>query len=267
MPHEVFIGELQKALAESRTLADDAPVVFRQVRKELEDERTEGNKNKTVEEQRAAITEAQERDALARRLVGSLGSTFWDAVVSVRAHPEDGLTAWHEGAATHAANADAIARHARELLDLLGRLDAVTREAISRGYLPPTSLTLPAPLRRSLGEMMMGFQPHEWTAAVEARKVLAQMVRDAKVWAMEARKDAKRPRGPRVNSARVDLSEWVAFQLKRAGVRPTEGKTTTFGRVLSLVQLAAGFPAGRDTGRDMRHVLSDPSVWKLIRTF
>ena len=252
-----FLGNLNKALAKSRTLAEDAPDVFRRIQQQLARDRAEG------EGKKPPITDAEEKNALARELVKSVGPTLWTAATAARTpYDEDNsdTDSWHEEARTQTERADAIARQARQLLALFPLLDLVVRKAVDRGYLCRDTT------RQNLGpvsvveilENVTG-----WAAAIDVRRPLALLAHQADMWATAARKDAKRRPGRRVDWRRKDLSVWVVLQLARVGVLKIGGKTRTVGRVLSLVQRAAGFPE-RDIERYLRYVLKKPFVVKYL---
>ena len=247
---QAFLGDLYKALAESRTLAEDAPDVFRQIQQQLARDRAEGEGTKPP------IADAEEKNALARELVKSVGPTLWDEAHTPHDNDNSDADRWHEEARTQAERADAIARQARQLLALFPPFDLVVHKAIDLGYLcrDTTERNL---AWGSIGEILENVTG--WAAAIDVRRPLALLAHQADMWETAARKDAKRRPGRRVDWRRRVLSEWVVLQLAQVGVLPIGGKTRTVGRVLSVVQRTAGFPE-RDIERDLRDVLKKPFV-------
>jgi hypothetical protein len=194
-----------------------------------------------------------------RNLAQRLASILWNGAVSARNRREEyDLEVWRETARSQADRADALARQARQLLNSLRRADPVIRGAVDRGFLPRGPAQGPPP--SNLAELMSWGTG--WSAAVQVRRPLEQLAREAAEWASKAHQEGKRPRGPQRSRTRDRLSAWVAVQLAHAGVRPTSAKRGTFARVLPAVQIVAGFPerALEQMERDVRRALKHPTV-------
>lgn len=289
VPHssqDTFRDDLHRAFAESRTLADDAPDLFRKVSKQLAIRKANEQLACAAagEDKPPIITEIEERTALADLLVKSLGPKLWEAAVDFQTQRDDLSEQQQEKAVeqsrmAQARRADTIAHQARKLQALLLKSAQLAREARASGWLRRPTTPRPdddladygvaiapvhdSPFIGSISEMI----EHRlgWTAGVEARGTLTQVILDAETWSAAAHKKAKRDRGPRPNWARRDLSRWVAIGLELVGVWPNSGKTKTYGRVLAVVQRAAGYPQ-RDIERDMLYALSDPSLTKYLKS-
>jgi hypothetical protein len=199
-----------------------------------------------------------------RALTRTVSPILWKGAQQVRRMDMSVDDRRRDAAAAEAAAATRIATHARALLTLLERLDPAIRTAFVRGDLPRT---LEGWERfRPRAASSQDWSDWGWDACVHAREWLPVMIRESDQWASATRVRAKRSRGPRFNPSRIFLSEWVAIQLARAGVRPTKAKNGVFARVLAVAQAAAGFRrrTAPNLERDVRRALSTTSVVERI---
>ena len=194
-----------------------------------------------------------------RDLAQRLASVLWNGAVSARdRRGEYDRQVWRETARAQAHQADDLAGHARQLLEYLHQAEPLIREAIDRGFLPRGAAPGPAP--SNLADLMAWGT--EWPAAAQIRQPVEQLAHEATEWASQARREGKRSRGPQRSRTRDQLSAWVAVQLAQAGVWPRTTRAGPFARVLSTVQVIAGFPKRslEQIERDVLRALKHPWV-------
>lgn len=178
-----------------------------------------------------------------RSLARRLSPVLWSAVKEYRQSDDSDLQTeiLRESAAelAEADRAQAIAQRADRLLQLLNSVPRV----------------------KTLGDVYSNPWAPFLGIVDAARIALAKLIGSARHLTSSLQR-ARRPPGRRVNRNRIFLSEWIAIQLAKAGVRPTKSKAGPYARILALVRECAGLPncAPANVERDIRRALNNPHI-------
>jgi hypothetical protein len=186
-----------------------------------------------------------------RRLALELANWFAGAIGRFPNETRQGDKAL-DAAARSADVADAIARSAGRLRQILRANEDAIRFASSRGYLPAAIRPSGATSVRDLG---LGY----WKAAC-----VDHIIDDASAWRQSARLASRRSPGPRVGD-RHYLAEWVGIALDRHGIRLTKARGGVFAKVLLVIYEALGLDIIHSF-RDVCRVIDDESLWDRIKT-
>jgi hypothetical protein len=264
---KVLQEEIYQALRASRTLSRQAPDLARLL--SARHDVTKGAPGA------AAAAESRVHDDLARTIAARLTPSLWRVIGNYRIRRKHVRVPEGAGARAEMQRADSIMRGTLKLLKLVRPTDAVVQRAIRKGLLsgrtPGQEILslrgLPLGTLGDLARSAAGETEYDalWQIESTARRrgepnmVLLDLWNKAVAWFLAANRQARGRRGRPGDKLRARLAEVLAIQLVGAGVEPHAGTTTAYGRVLQVIQRAAGCET-HEVMRDTRRALRQDSV-------